>query len=498
MAKSQVAKNKLNVNLAAEILNSVTKKAFPRVRKAKYDLYEYSDDCLFHYLKWNKTGICDYVNDNFEKGIIRFVKMIDNDEVSDEELPITKQLLAALACVCFDRCSNVLQDKNEIIYRLYTQELTLKNVLKEYAKYVPELLSVIFFRAFRMLDRNVIEEITDDFISQYSKRGDCYQHFIGSTPFKFTNCFINLPYWSEDTCKEYFSLCIYIDQSFPKMKFKEHQCYQFMKLAQQGAESLKSLIPLCEMLKQNNGWVDLDKLPNYLEFDYLYPNGKNGDIIKYIFEEYGETNIRSSLTWYGKINKKYITLFEMFYSANTLVISNDLNYKKLFEQHHIPTIIANRLNDLVYEKAGHFKSFREYQNLTLKYSKEQTKKRTEVYSQLILQGKTSPKWKCEAQLFALVAGLYPDAIYQYRSNWLHMQSLDIFIPSISVGIEYQGVQHYKPIEHFGGEEHFKQQQENDKRKRVLCEKNGVKLIEWPYDEEITETNLHKYLIDIKK
>ena len=71
--------------------------------------------------------------------------------------------------------------------------------------------------------------------------------------------------------------------------------------------------------------------------------------------------------------------------------------------------------------------------------------------------------------------------------------MDVFIPSISVGIEYQGVQHYKPIEYFGGEEHFKHQQENDKKKRMLCKRNGVILIEWPYNEKISKKVLEKNL-----
>ena len=74
-----------------------------------------------------------------------------------------------------------------------------------------------------------------------------------------------------------------------------------------------------------------------------------------------------------------------------------------------------------------------------------------------------------------------------------MQSLDIFIPSISVGIEYQGRQHYEPIGYFGGESHFEHQQENDRKKRKLCKDKGITLIEWPYKEKITKENLDKYL-----
>ena len=48
-------------------------------------------------------------------------------------------------------------------------------------------------------------------------------------------------------------------------------------------------------------------------------------------------------------------------------------------------------------------------------------------------------------------------------------------------IEIQGVQHYKPIEMFGGEEQFKKQQHHDKLKREHAEQNGFILIEVPWN-----------------
>jgi len=47
-------------------------------------------------------------------------------------------------------------------------------------------------------------------------------------------------------------------------------------------------------------------------------------------------------------------------------------------------------------------------------------------------------------------------------------------------IEFQGKQHYEPIEYFGGEEKFKKQQEYDQKKRDYCKKNHLTLIEIPY------------------
>lgn len=61
-------------------------------------------------------------------------------------------------------------------------------------------------------------------------------------------------------------------------------------------------------------------------------------------------------------------------------------------------------------------------------------------------------------------------------------SYDFYIPSKNLCIEFQGGQHSKAIEHFGGEERFKNQVEHDRRKRKYCEDNGIKLLEIQYDE----------------
>ena len=56
-------------------------------------------------------------------------------------------------------------------------------------------------------------------------------------------------------------------------------------------------------------------------------------------------------------------------------------------------------------------------------------------------------------------------------------------------IEFNGAQHYKPIEYFGGEQHFKKQQEHDERKRAYCREHGIKLIEIPYNYNKLENYL---------
>ena len=489
----KVKKYEIDTKFANEVLTYIIHSVYPHVNITEFDLYEYTEGCLFSYLRWHNTNIREYINDNFYTGIVQLIEAIDGNMFNHEEKIIANHLLAALTYICYDQESKSKQDKYETVYHLFIHKPTLKNALKNYATYISRLLSQLFFYAFTYLEKQTMEEITTEFISQYTKDSDAYKSFIGALPFEFINCSINLPFLNEDTCREYFSLCQYINITYPGINFWNHQCYKFFRDATEGVEELKLLIPYKELLDKNISWINTEKLPDYLEFDYIYPNGKNGDIIKYIFEEYGETEIKSGLIWHGKISKEYIYFFEMFYAAKTITISRDSNYQKLFDHHHVPTIIANKIANLVYTKANYFNSFVEYRDSTIIYSNKQTKKRSEVYSQLILQGQTSPKWKSEAQLFVIISSFYPDAVYQYRPNWLNKQSIDIYIPSLLIGIEYQGVQHYKPIEHFGGEEHFQQQQENDRKKKQLCIDNGVILIEWPYSKEITEAEVRKVL-----
>ena len=121
--------------------------------------------------------------------------------------------------------------------------------------------------------------------------------------------------------------------------------------------------------------------------------------------------------------------------------------------------------------------------------------RTKIRTKLTAEGIIKPKWKHELSLFHAVRGFYPDTLYQYRPDWLGRQSLDLYIPSLSTAIEYQGVQHYLPVEFFGGEEALSQRRDLDRVKKELCEANSVRLIEWPYSVDPTDKNVRKMLCE---
>ena len=119
--------------------------------------------------------------------------------------------------------------------------------------------------------------------------------------------------------------------------------------------------------------------------------------------------------------------------------------------------------------------------------------RTRIRTDLTADGVIRPKWKHELSLFHAVRRRHPDTLYQYRPDWLGRQSLDLYVPSLRTAIEYQGVQHYIPVEFFGGKEALAQRQELDRTKRQLCEENEVRLVEWPYSLDPTDRNVREMI-----
>lgn len=63
---------------------------------------------------------------------------------------------------------------------------------------------------------------------------------------------------------------------------------------------------------------------------------------------------------------------------------------------------------------------------------------------------------------------------------------DFYLPEYNLAIEYDGKQHYEPIEFFGGEKDFKKTQYNDNIKNEYCKNNGIKLLRIPYFKNVEE------------
>jgi hypothetical protein len=94
-------------------------------------------------------------------------------------------------------------------------------------------------------------------------------------------------------------------------------------------------------------------------------------------------------------------------------------------------------------------------------------------------------WISETKLFYLVKEKFNNhrVLQHGKPKWLGKQHLDIYIPDLNIGIEYQGKQHVVPIGIFGGEISFQENKKRDLRKKKLCEENSCILYEvFPEDD----------------
>ena len=96
------------------------------------------------------------------------------------------------------------------------------------------------------------------------------------------------------------------------------------------------------------------------------------------------------------------------------------------------------------------------------------------------------RWKAEHSAFLSLKAMLPTLkIIQHASPvWLSPQHLDIYLPAHKVAIEYQGEQHFRPLDIFGGVEGFEATVQRDKIKRRLCALAGVRLEYIRFDDEL--------------
>ena len=102
---------------------------------------------------------------------------------------------------------------------------------------------------------------------------------------------------------------------------------------------------------------------------------------------------------------------------------------------------------------------------------------TALYTEMIKEKRVATKWSSEYRLYSIIKRLVPEAVYQYRTEWLGAQSFDIFLPDQRIAIEYQGQQHYQPVEVFGGQNSYQDNKTRDARKRQLAAAHGVLVLD---------------------
>jgi hypothetical protein len=88
-------------------------------------------------------------------------------------------------------------------------------------------------------------------------------------------------------------------------------------------------------------------------------------------------------------------------------------------------------------------------------------------------------WFSETHLYYQLKDAFKDqrVLQHARPPWLGRQHLDVYLPELLVAVEFHGAQHDGPVEFFGGQKAFEENQARDERKRIACKRNGVRLFE---------------------
>lgn len=105
-------------------------------------------------------------------------------------------------------------------------------------------------------------------------------------------------------------------------------------------------------------------------------------------------------------------------------------------------------------------------------------------------------WLSEMRMFRLVQQRFPDAVLHAQPKWLSPQHLDSYVPSLKIGFEFQGQQHFEPVSVFGGEQGLVQTKQRDRIKAKKCRNNGITLIYWIHNEALSMDVLNAKLASI--
>ena len=94
-----------------------------------------------------------------------------------------------------------------------------------------------------------------------------------------------------------------------------------------------------------------------------------------------------------------------------------------------------------------------------------------------------------------------DFVKQKKFKETGMLEMDFYLPGHNVIIECQGIQHFYPVERFGGDKEFKRILERDEKKREFCKDKCIKLlyysnlgIEYPYQVFENKEELLKEIV----
>jgi very-short-patch-repair endonuclease len=181
---------------------------------------------------------------------------------------------------------------------------------------------------------------------------------------------------------------------------------------------------------------------------------------------------------------------------------------------NLSTKFRKPLNDFI-NQANRIHNFRyDYSKVSFKNLHDRIVVICPVHGEFVQEAQSHLQG-CRCPICSRSSHLEDDVRYQLKLNkinfeeqktwdWLVYNSnqfTDFYLPDYNIVIECQGVQHFEPVEFFGGEENFRDLTLRDKNKLDLCIKNGIDVLyysnlgeDYNYPYEVftsTETLINK-------
>jgi hypothetical protein len=138
------------------------------------------------------------------------------------------------------------------------------------------------------------------------------------------------------------------------------------------------------------------------------------------------------------------------------------------------------------------------QALSAELSKQRNRVRRYIEDAIRAEFQFTPlagKWKSEEKLYGLVRKMLSGYTIKrhFRPKFLDRLELDIYIPELGIGIEYQGIQHYEPIQFFGGKKGLEKVQARDEKKRNLALAADIQIIYFYHYDILSPECVHSRL-----
>lgn len=100
--------------------------------------------------------------------------------------------------------------------------------------------------------------------------------------------------------------------------------------------------------------------------------------------------------------------------------------------------------------------------------------------------------KGSQELLRIIGEIFPNqvVIKEYNVSDNGGLFIDLYLPRLGLGFEYDGEQHFKFIEHFHGtRENFLMARKRDLKKDELCVEKKIRLVRVRFDEPLTRDHI---------